>query len=295
MEPPSELDRMLAVTLMVIEHALGTDRTKELLTVVADTNSWLNAPRTTLEKMRSVFQRAPVVDDAELERFANPIFRALPDPGLVLSASPLMQLPAPLDLRRFLASHQQHLNRRRWENLLDDAFTVIQIPAFAAPQMVADPRNSFEIVVEKAGDLLRRAIEGWYKPLIRVLAETTHTSRRTTLSADLRRTRPTLGAWMKEAGLLWRNGRGPSAVLDQQLLDIRNGLAHEELQIDVRSETVLSPRDHKKPMDRPAFARFVFDQFMKLNLLVAAGSPAAWELVPTTSPPSATSVGSGTR
>jgi hypothetical protein len=249
---------------MLLSVALGDALLDEYLKLF-NPDGLLRARQTTMLSAEALARRAPPFDEAKfltvvdtrMEKF-NDIWRR------IQVNHPVLRHPTAKALTRFLG-RSPSIPPSRLRELIDDGTIRVLVAADEIPRMVRRTSNLFEPTVEEAGRYVQAAIEHWYKDLIIELVSVTCARSGTRRSG---RNRQTLGAWMREARTLW-NRKGPAVLLDGDLCNVRNVLAHEGLRVNVRDETVTSPLDGA-PLDREAFALFCEHAFGKLLPMVLA-------------------------
>lgn len=263
----AEIERVTRTGKKLLEAAFGKEPTAQMMMLFSDPASLLRQRRTTLEVLRELAQRAPKVDESRLDRIAASSMKDFDEIARrAMEANPLLQLRAPMELRQFLQLHARHVDSAKLEKLFDDGLFEVFVPAQAVPSMILSRKNLFEPAVEEGARILGNAIEHWYKQLLIFLVELTYASRAESLPAGLG-SRTTLGGWMKAARGLWKDGHGPVSILQDKLRDMRNTLAHEKLEIDVRNKAVRSPMDASVVLNRRAFTQLVREVFLWLTAL----------------------------
>lgn len=269
MRPPTakEMAQLTTTSMAVFEKVLGKRLMKQTLTTMSDGALWLQAPQTTMEMIKDIFEQAKPVDERKLEEFAEPRMRRFNDVvSRSLATNPILRARTPSTLMRFLVQHARHVDLARVEQMKFDGMMEVLIPAEIVPAMIAEPSNLFEPTVREAGRFLCDSIEAWYKELIKFLVELTCTARGRGLPTTLGR-RPTLGTWIGAADRLWDPAGGPTGILDRELLELRNFFIHEKPILDVRAETIVLPIGDGKPIDRDAFTTLVRKQYFKLSAM----------------------------
>lgn len=266
MRPPTreELQELSALGVALMEQVLGAQVMEQLVATASDAGALLRARQTTLKAMENLFSSAPPIDEAAVERLVEPRierFNSILNRSLV--TNPMLRARAPRGLLQFLLKHRTHVDVARTEEIKFDGILSVLVPAEVVPSMVLNPENLFEPTINEAARFLCGSIEGWYKRLLTFLVDLTceaHQLRRPRRLRD----RSTLGEWIGAARDLWGQHSGPHLILANDLLELRNFITHEELQLDVVAETVVSPLDASKLLDRRRFARLVQACYIKL-------------------------------
>jgi hypothetical protein len=269
MRPPTtkEMAQLTTTTMAVLEKVLGRKLMKQMLATMSDGSAWLLAPQTTIEALKDIFEQAKPVDEQEIEEFAEPRMRRFNEVvQRSLATNPILQARIPASLMRFLLQHDQHVDVARLEALKFEGMFDVLVPAEVVPRLVLDTRNLFEPSVREAGRFLCDSIERWYKSLVIFLVDLTCAARRCRRPKGVG-SRTTLGGWLRAAERLWGPAGGANGVLDRNLLALRNFFSHQKPKIDVRAETIVSPFDDTKVLDRDGFAQLVWAHYFKLTAL----------------------------
>ena len=265
-KPPTkdELTSVETTIAEVLAAAVGQPTMEEMMVHLSDGAGLLRAPRTTVENLNDTFKRAPPLNEAEFERFAAPRMKRVNEiVGRSIATHPVLRNRRAQELIRFLVTNADHVDVVRLDALTDAGYLRLFTQAQLVPQMVATKSNAFEPAVNDGLKYLRDTIEAWYKRLVTFLVELTCTARQQKMPRCVG-SHATLGAWFKAAQELWTTPGDPLAVLDQQLLEIRNAASHEEPDIDVRAETVVSPVDRGVVLDRDQLATLIAHAYIRL-------------------------------
>jgi hypothetical protein len=269
MRPPTinEMTQLTTTPMAVLEKILGNTAMKRMLATMSDGSAWLRAPQTTIEALKEIFQQAKPIDEHEIEEFAEQRMQRFNEiVQRSLATNPILRGPTPSTLMRFLVQHGPHVDIARLEKLKFDGLVDVVIPAQIVPPMVLDTHNLFEPTVREAGRYIRDSIERWYKALVIFLVDLTCAAqprRRPKGLGD----RTTLGVWMRAAESLWGLTGGPKSILERDLLALRNFFSHEDLHIDVRAQTVVSPLHDRRCLARDDFAMLLGESYFKLTAM----------------------------
>jgi hypothetical protein len=263
--PPSqeEMEFVTETGLLTLSTAFGQEFVMELFQVMSG-HALLRERRTTLLQFETIASAAPSADEASLEMLMNSRMVRFNDIiRRCLLHHPLLKSTASVQLMCFLADVSAIPGcscEGRVEKLYQEGLFRVFVPASIVPQMVANGDNRFEVTIEEAAKRLNESIESWYKEL---LIEMFELSPKAKTPALPRGGKVTLGKWMEHCRKLWQSTGGPTAILDQDLLQIRNVFSHENLDIDVKTETIASPLNAKLRLDREGFARFLHEMYMR--------------------------------
>ena len=261
---PKEMAQLTTTPMALLSKVLGKKLMTRTLATMSDGSAWLRAPQTTMETLKDLFEEARPIDEREIEEFAEPRMRRFNDVvQRCLATNPILLGRTPASLMRFLVQHANHVDTVRLEALKFDGLIDVVIPAEMVPPMVLETGNLFEPTVREAGRFLCGSIERWYKAFLTFLVDLTCSAHQRQRPADTG-PRTTLGGWCRAAHRLWDPADGPTCVLDVGLVRLRNFFSHEELRVDVRAQTVVSPLDASRVLDREGFALVLRAHYFKL-------------------------------
>lgn len=284
-EALQEAEAMFAVLMEFMRDFYGPEAVQEIERVASKTDQFLSAPQTAEMQIEDVISRAANEGGGLSAQQIEALRRHLPRlfalrktvAPIARRDEPLLQTPAGKSFLAMLDSARGTLGDGKYEEVIEPirALGIKDISSPAVASVLQDPEAvSFELSTRVTSDAIRRAAEGWYKPMLSCALRLWYLER----GEENKSIQSDVGALLVQCRDVWSNNGGPTGVVDDRVRIVRNSESHHQTEIEPRGETVLfinrprnRPEERLGPWNREqfgAFAKSFYDNCLTMWLAI---------------------------